>query len=237
MEETTMITVRRSSERGHVNQGWLDTYYTFSFSNYYDPGHMGFRSLRVMNEDRFGPGQGFGTHPHRDMEIVTYVLDGALAHRDSLGHSGVIGRGEFQRMTAGTGIRHSEFNASQVEPVHLYQIWLLPGQEGLTPEYEQRTIPEEERAGRLALVASPNGRDGSLTIRQDARIYLGNLEEGNRLVHPIEPGRHAWLQVLRGGVDLPGLSLVEGDGASISQESSLAISARRDSEVMVFDLA
>jgi redox-sensitive bicupin YhaK (pirin superfamily) len=232
-----MIKVRRSGERGHVRQGWLDTHYTFSFAGYYDPRHMGYRSLRVMNEDRFGGGGGFGTHPHRDMEIVTYVLSGSLAHEDSLGHSGVIGPGELQRMTAGTGIEHSEFNASATEPVHLYQIWLLPGREGLEPSYEQKAFDEAESRGRLHLVASPDGADGSLTIRQDARIYLANLEDGGRVEHPIAPGRHAWVQVLRGGVDLLGQTLSAGDGAALADEAGLAIRARGDAEVMVFDLA
>ena len=176
-----MIRVRRASERGHFDHGWLDTYHTFSFSRYYDPRQMGFRSLRVINEDRVAPGRGFGTHPHEDMEIVTYVLDGALAHRDSLGTGSTIRPGELQRMTAGTGIMHSEFNPSETEPVHLYQIWLLPEREGLEPSYEQRAFPEEERHNRLRLVASPDGRDGSLTIRQDARLYLGSLDGGREV--------------------------------------------------------
>ena len=220
-----MIRVRKASERGHFDHGWLDTYHTFSFSRYYDPRHMGFRALRVINEDRVQPGQGFGTHGHEDMEIVTYVLAGALEHKDSLGNGSTIRPGELQRMTAGTGIRHSEFNPSQTEPVHLYQIWLLPEREGLEPSYEQRAFPEEERRNRLRLVASPDGGDGSLTIRQDARLYLATLDEGHEVSHEIPPGRHAWLQVLRGGVSLNGQALSAGDGAAVSDESALAIRA------------
>jgi quercetin 2,3-dioxygenase len=232
-----MIRVRKSSERGHFDHGWLDTYHTFSFSRYYDPRHMGFRALRVINEDRVAPGQGFGTHPHRDMEIVTIVLDGALAHRDSLGSGDVLRPGELQRMTAGTGIAHSEFNASATEPVHLYQIWLLPEREGLEPSYQQRAFPEPERRNRLRLVASPDGRDGALTIRQDARLFLASLDGGEGVSHPLAPGRHAWLQVLRGDVALNGRPLSAGDGAAISDETPLAIRADGPAEVLLFDLA
>jgi redox-sensitive bicupin YhaK (pirin superfamily) len=232
-----MIRVRKAYERGHFDHGWLDTHHTFSFARYYDPRHMGFRALRVINEDRVAPGTGFGTHPHEDMEIVTYVLDGALAHRDSLGTGSTIRPGELQRMTAGTGITHSEFNPSETEPVHLYQIWLLPEREGLEPSYEQKAFPEEERHNRLQLVASPNGRDGSLTILQDARLYLASLDGGREVTHEVSPGRHAWLQVLRGGVGLNGLKLSAGDGAAVSDESSLAINADGPSEVLLFDLA
>jgi quercetin 2,3-dioxygenase len=231
-----MIRVRKASERGHFDHGWLDTYHTFSFARYHDPRQMGFRALRVINEDRVGPGRGFGTHPHEDMEIVTYVLSGALAHRDSLGTGSTILPGELQRMTAGTGITHSEFNPSATEPVHLYQIWLLPDQEGLDPSYEQRAFPEDERRNRLRLVASPDGRDGSLTIRQDARLYLSTLDEGHEVSHALATARHAWMQVLRGGVDLNGLALSAGDGAAVSDESGLAIRADGPSELMLFDL-
>src|SRR3954468_6316392 len=206
-----MIRIRKSADRGHFNHGWLDTYHSFSFGRYYDPRFMGFRSLRVINEDRVVPGQGFGTHPHRDMEIVTYVLDGALAHKDSLGTGSTIRPGELQRMTAGTGITHSEFNPSEAEPVHLYQIWLMPEREGLEPSYEQRAFPEDERRNRLRLVASPDGHDGSLTIRQDARLYLGTLDGGREVSHELMPGRHAWLQVLRGDLTLNGMALSAGD--------------------------
>jgi quercetin 2,3-dioxygenase len=232
-----MIRVRRGSERGHFDHGWLDTYHTFSFARYYDPRQMGFRALRVINEDRVAPGRGFGTHPHEDMEIVTYVLDGALEHRDSLGTGSTIRPGELQRMTAGTGIRHSEFNPSEAEPVHLYQIWLLPEREGLEPSYEQRAFPEEERRNRLRLVASPDERDGSLTIRQDARLYLASLDGDREVSHEVAPGRHAWLQVLRGGVSMNGLALSAGDGAAVSDESDLTIKADGPSEVLLFDLA
>jgi redox-sensitive bicupin YhaK (pirin superfamily) len=232
-----MIRVRKASERGHFDHGWLDTYHTFSFSRYYDPRHMSFRALRVINEDRVQPGQGFGTHPHEDMEIVTYVLSGALAHKDSLGTGSAIRPGELQRMTAGTGISHSEFNPSQTEPVHLYQIWLLPEREGLDPSYEQKAFSEEERHNRLHLVASPDGSDGSLTIRQDARLYLATLDEGHEVSKDVRPGRHAWLQVLRGNVRLNGQAISAGDGAAVSEESALAIRAESPSEVLLFDLA
>ncbi len=232
-----MIRVRRAVERGHFDHGWLDTYHTFSFSRYYDPEHMGFRALRVINEDRIAPGQGFGTHGHRDMEIVTYVLEGAVAHRDSLGSGGVIGPGELQRMTAGSGITHSEFNASETEPVHLYQIWLLPEREGLKPSYEQKAYPAQERLNRLRLVASPGGEDGSLTIRQDARLLLGSFEAGHEIAHSLDPHRHAWLQVLRGAITLNGNVLEGGDGAALTGESGLKVRAENPSEVLLFELA
>ena len=195
-----MIRVRKAGERGHFDHGWLDTYHTFSFADYYDPAHTGFRSLRVINDDRVAPGQGFGMHGHRDMEIVTYVLDGALAHRDSLGNGSILKAGELQRMTAGTGVRHSEFNPSDKDWVHLYQIWLLPRQKGLEPTYGQLRVSEEQKQGRFALVASPDGAAGSLTIQQDARLYLASLRPGDTVSHPLEHGRAAWLQVLRGSV-------------------------------------
>jgi quercetin 2,3-dioxygenase len=232
----TVIRIRPASERGHFDHGWLDTYHTFSFGDYYDPQHMGFRSLRVMNEDRVQPGQGFGMHPHRDMEIVTCVLSGALEHRDSLGNGAVLRPGEFQHMSAGTGIRHSEFNPSDREPVHLYQIWLLPSQKELPPSYDQKTFAEEKQ-GRLRVVASPDGHDGSLTIHQDALIYLSTLSNGEQLETELRPGRHAWLQVLRGTVHLNGQPLSAGDGAAISDESHLAIRASEPAEIMLFDLA
>ena len=232
-----MLRVRKSADRGHFDHGWLDTFHTFSFSSFYDPGQMGFRSLRVINEDRVAPGRGFGTHPHEDMEIVTYVLEGALAHKDSLGTGSTIRPGELQRMTAGTGITHSEFNPSPDEPVHLYQIWLFPEREGLEPSYEQKAFPDADRRNRLRLVASPDGRDGALSIRQDAELYLGSLDEGADVSHALAPGRHAWLQVLRGAVDLDGHSLTAGDGAAVSDASGLAIRAVRPAEVLLFDLS
>jgi quercetin 2,3-dioxygenase len=232
-----MIRIRRAAERGRFDHGWLDTRHTFSFGRYHDPRYMGFRALRVMNEDWVKPGQGFGAHPHRDMEIVTYVLEGTLEHRDSLGGGGTIRPGELQRMTAGTGIVHSEANPSTAESVHLYQIWLLPEREGLAPSYEQGAFPEADRRGRLRLVASPDGREGSLTIRQDAALYLGTLDADGEVSQAMTPGRHAWLQVLRGAVQLNGRPLAEGDGAAVSEEVSLSIGADRPSEVLLFDLA
>ena len=232
-----MIRLRKSAERGHFDHGWLDTRHTFSFSRYHDPRYMGFRALRVVNEDRVQPGQGFGIHGHEDMEIVTYVLSGALAHRDSLGTGSTLRPGELQRMTAGTGITHSEFNPSKTEPVHFYQIWLLPEREGLEPSYEQRAFPEEERHNRLRLVASSDGSDGSLIIRQDARLFLATLDGGREVLHEVPSVRHAWVQVLRGGVSLNGLTLSAGDGAAVSAELHLKIRADGPSEVLLFDLA
>jgi redox-sensitive bicupin YhaK (pirin superfamily) len=231
-----MIRVRKSAERGHIDHGWLDTYHTFSFSGYYDPNHQGFRSLRVINEDRVAPGRGFDTHGHRDMEIVTYVLEGTLAHRDSLGSVEMLRPGELQRMTAGTGIMHSEFNPSETEPVHLYQIWLFPERRGLEPSYEQKPFPEVERRDQLRLVASADGSDGSLVIRQDARLFLGALTEGTQITRPLAKGRHAWLQVLRGVVDVNGIALNAGDGASATDESAIALRSVEKSEVLLFDL-
>ncbi len=232
-----MIRVRKSVERGHFDHGWLDTRHTFSFGDYRDPKQMGFRSLRVINEDWIRPGAGFGAHGHRDMEIVTYVLEGALAHRDSLGSGSVLRAGELQRMTAGRGITHSESNASDTESVHLYQIWLRPERAGLDPSYEQRAISPEETNGRLRLVASPDGSGEALTIRQDARLYLGRLDAGQELTQALEPGRNAWFQVLRGAVELGGVALSEGDGAAVSDEASLTIRGASTSEVLLFDLA
>ncbi|MBM4072559.1 MAG: pirin family protein [Planctomycetes bacterium] len=231
-----MLRIRRSADRGHFNHGWLDTYNTFSFSDYYDPEHMGFRVLRVMNEDRVAPGQGFGMHGHRDMEIVTYVLEGALEHKDSLGNGDVLRPGEFQRMTAGTGIRHSEFNPSATEPVHLYQIWIMPERNGLPPGYEQRPIDVKKSENRLLLAASRDGQNGSLTIRQDARLYLTRLDAGKAVGFGIQPGRAAWVQVLRGGVMVNGQLLAAGDGAALEGEEAVEIKGAETAEVMVFDL-
>lgn len=232
-----MITIRKANERGHVNHGWLDTHYTFSFSSYRDPAHVHFRALRVMNEDFVAPGQGFGTHPHEDMEIVTYVLEGALEHRDSMGNGEVLRPGEFQRMSAGTGITHSEFNPSTTEPVHLYQIWLFPERKGIEPSYEQKRFAEVERHNQLRLVASPDAAQNSLLIHQDAQIFLSSLDEGREVTHQIAEGRHAWLQVLRGSVTLNGQRLDTSDGAAVSNESLLTIQANNTAEVMLFDLA
>jgi redox-sensitive bicupin YhaK (pirin superfamily) len=232
-----MIQVRKAEDRGHFDHGWLSTYHTFSFADYQDPDHMGFRSLRVINEDQVQPGQGFGTHGHRDMEIITCVLEGTLQHKDSLGNGSIIKPGELQRMSAGTGIRHSEFNPSATEWVHLYQIWLLPDRRGVTPSYEQRVFTEVDRAGRLRLVASPDGADGSLRIHQDARLFLTTLSQGQTASHSLEHGRAAWVQVLRGRTTLNGNALVAGDGAAVIEEAKLEMSAQERSEIMVFDLA
>ena len=232
-----MIQIRKAQDRGHANHGWLDTYHTFSFASYRDPQHMGFRSLRVMNEDFVQPGQGFGTHPHNDMEIVPYVLEGALEHKDSMGNGEVLRPGEFQRMSAGTGITHSEFNPSRSEPVHLYQIWLFPERKGIEPSYEQKRFPTEERHNRLRLVASRNAEDGSLLIHQDARIYLSSVDSGSSVQHELPQGRHAWLQVLRGHVSLNGIALDHSDGAAVSEVAALTIQADDDAEIMLFDLA
>ena len=232
-----MIQVRKAAERGHFDHGWLDTQHTFSFGDYYDPAHLGFRSLRVINDDRVQPGQGFGMHGHRDMEIVTYVLDGALQHRDSLGTGSIIRAGELQRMTAGTGVRHSEFNPSDKEWVHLYQIWLLPERKGLEPSYEELALGEDQKRGQFRLVASPNGADGSMTIHQDARLYLASLLPGESVAQQIVPGRTAWLQVLQGSVKLLGNDLSTGDGAATTDENTVAVQATVPSEVLFFDLA
>jgi redox-sensitive bicupin YhaK (pirin superfamily) len=237
VKENFMVAIRRAQDRGHFNHGWLDTYHTFSFGDYFDPAHTQLRSLRVMNEDRVAPGQGFGMHGHRDMEIVTYVLDGALEHRDSLGNGSVLMPGELQRMTAGTGIRHSEFNPSPNEPVHLYQIWLLPERPGLAPGYEQKPFPRAARQNRWQLVASPTAESGSLTIHQDARLYLAELSAGKSLTHTIDAGRLAWLQVLRGAVRFDNEQLTAGDGAAISDQSPLQVTAEAPAELLLFDLA
>jgi redox-sensitive bicupin YhaK (pirin superfamily) len=232
-----MLTLRPAAERGHADHGWLDTHHTFSFAGYYDPRHMGFRALRVINEDVVAPRGGFGTHHHEDMEIVTYVLDGALAHRDSLGNGATILPGEVQRMSAGTGIDHSEFNHSGDEPVHLLQIWILPERLGLTPSYEQRAFPLDTAKDDLLLVASRDGRDGSVTVHQDVALYAGRLAHGAKLERAIGAGRHAWVQVARGAVEVNGVALRAGDGLAASGEPKLAIAATEDAEILVFDLA
>ena len=228
-----MIQIRKADNRGHFDHGWLDTYHTFSFADYYDPEFMGFRALRVINEDRVQPGRGFGTHSHRDMEIVTYVLEGELQHRDSMGTGSIIRPGEVQRMSAGTGVLHSEVNPSRDRSVHLLQIWLLPDRRGLKPEYEQKTFPAEERADRLRLVASHDGSDGSLTIHQDAKILAGTIRDS--VQYELQPGRYAWLQVARGSLDLNGQTLNAGDGAAIENEPTLTLRGK-DAEVLLFDL-
>ena len=234
-----MIAVRRSGERGHFDHGWLDTFHTFSFADYLDERHMGFRALRVINEDRVRPGQGFGTHGHRDMEILTYVLEGEVAHRDSTGGKGTIVPGEVQRMSAGTGVTHSEFNASKDDPLHLLQIWILPDRRGHAPAYEQKAFPDEERRGRLRLVASPDGAAGSLTIHQDARVYASLLAKGESLEHSLGPGRGAFIQVARGEVEVGGQALRAGDGAAVEGQERLSIAGRGDglAELLLFDLA
>ncbi|HEY2252179.1 MAG TPA: pirin family protein [Planctomycetaceae bacterium] len=231
-----MIQVRKAHDRGHANHGWLDTYHTFSFADYQDDAHMGFRSLRVINEDRVAPGMGFGMHGHRDMEIVTYVLEGALEHKDSLGNGDVLRPGEFQRMSAGTGIRHSEFNPSATEPVHLYQIWLLPLTRGITPGYEQKRFDATEKQNSLRLVASPDGATGSLAIHQNASIYLASLDAGATVTHELADGRHAWMQVLRGEVSVNGARLETSDGLAASDERQLTITSDQPAEIMLFDM-
>jgi redox-sensitive bicupin YhaK (pirin superfamily) len=232
-----MITLRPAAERGHTDLDWLDSRHTFAFGDYYDPAHLGFRSLRVLNDDRIGPGAGFGTHPHRDMEIITVVLAGALQHRDSLGTGSIIRPGEVQRMTAGTGIRHSEYNPSPVEPLHLLQIWLVPERRGLPPGYEQRAFPEAERRDQLQLVAARDGRNGALTIHQDADVFVGLLSPGRRVTQQLRPGRAAWVQVARGSVALNGRTLRAGDGAAVVEEPAVALTADEETEVLLFDLA
>ncbi|MEG4288164.1 pirin family protein [Microcoleus sp. C2C3] len=232
-----MITVRKSEARGHANHGWLDSYHTFSFAGYYDPNYMNFRSLRVINEDVVSPGRGFGTHGHSDMEIITYVLEGALEHKDSLGTGAVIKPGEVQRMTAGTGIQHSEFNHSQTDPVHLLQIWLLPDTKGLSPSYEQRDFPLAERRGKLRLVAARDARDGAVKVHQDVDLYAAVLDKNSRVSHALGPNRHAWVQVARGSVLLNGLALENGDAAAVSDEAEVVIDAAEDAEFLLFDLA
>lgn len=232
-----MLQVRKARERGHADHGWLNTWHTFSFASYQDPQHVRFRALRVMNEDVVAPGQGFGTHPHNDMEIVTYVLSGALEHKDSMGNGEVLRPGEFQRMTAGTGITHSEFNPSATEPTHLYQIWLFPERKGLTPGYEQKSFPAAGRYNELRLVASREGIQDSLRIHSDAAIYLAQLDRNGSVQSAIAPGRSAWLQVLSGSVSVNGVALSQSDGLAVTGEESLTITAAEDSEVMLFDLA
>ncbi|MBD2328867.1 pirin family protein [Alkalinema sp. FACHB-956] len=232
-----MLTLRRSHDRGHANHGWLDSYHTFSFANYYDPAHMQYRSLRVINEDYIAAGMGFGSHPHRDMEIVTYVLEGALEHKDSLGNGAIMRPGDVQRMTAGTGIVHSEFNPSAEEPTHLLQIWILPEQANLEPSYEQKYFPPEARSGKLRLIASRDGRDGSVVVHQDMNLYAALLQAGEQIQHPVSADRHFWVQVARGTVQINGEVLEAGDAAAIDNVTTLGAIAQADAEFLVFDLA
>src|SRR5690242_17043026 len=231
-----MLKIRRARERGHAQHGWLESYHTFSFADYYDPAFMGFQALRVINEDRVQPGQGFGTHSHRDMEIVTYVIDGALQHKDSLGTGSVIRPGDVQRMSAGTGVSHSEFNASRGERVHFLQIWIIPEKAGLPPSYEQRAFPSPELADRLRLVASRDARDGSITVHQDVALYAAMLVPQKTLRHELRSGRHSWLQVAFGELSVNGQTVAAGDGAAISDEPKVELVAREDSEILLFDL-
>jgi len=232
-----MIWIRKSDERGHANHGWLDTHFTFSFADYYDPKHMHFRTLRVMNDDRVAGGGGFPMHPHRDMEIVTYVLEGALEHRDSMGNGSVIRPGDIQYMSAGTGVMHSEVNSSKTEPVHLYQIWMFPEKKGLKPAYGQKNFSEEGKRGKLRLVVYPDGRDGSVMIRQENELYASVLAKGETVKHELKPERHAYVQVARGSVTLNGKKLDEGDGAAISDEKVVELTGETEAEVLLFELA
>jgi hypothetical protein len=232
-----MITVRKSNERGHANHGWLDSHHTFSFANYYDPRHTGFRDLLVINEDRVIGGAGFGRHGHQDMEIVSYVLDGQLEHKDSMGTGSVLEYGDVQRMSAGTGVRHSEFNHSKEKNVHFLQIWITPRAVGLAPGYEEKSFTAEEKKNQLRLIVSPDGAQGSLHINQDASIYASILDEDKTISMPLREGRHSWIQVARGWIEVNGVKLKEGDGAAISQEKNLEMKALAPSEFLVFDLA
>jgi len=231
-----MMTIRRANERGHANHGWLDAHHTFSFADYHDPNWMGFRSLRVINDDTIAGGGGFGTHPHRDMEIITYILSGALQHRDSMGHEAVLKAGDVQRISAGTGIAHSEFNYSPIEPVHLLQIWLYPERKGVKPAYAERSLGNGSAKIGLTLVASRDGRDGSVSIHQDADLWLARLVGGADATHTLKAGRHAWVQVAEGEVTLNGQTLRAGDGAALSEEPALTLSAKAPAQVLLFDL-
>lgn len=232
-----MIVRRPANERGHSDLGWLDSRHSFSFADYYDPRFMGFRALRVINEDKVKPGYGFGTHPHRDMEIISYVLDGALAHRDSMGTGSVIRPGDVQRMSAGTGVLHSEMNPSETEGVHFLQIWLMPESRGIQPSYEEKRFDAADKQGRLRLIAARDARDGAVAIHQDVDLYAGLLKTGEGARLDLRPGRHAWIQVAQGAVTLNGQALNQGDGAAVSEEAALDLQATADSEVLVFDLA
>ncbi len=229
--------IRRAADRGHVDHGWLDTWHTFSFGSYLDRRHMGFRALRVINDDRVEPGMGFGTHGHRDMEIITYVLSGALSHKDSMGNGSTIRPGNVQRMSAGTGVTHSEFNASDTEPVHLLQIWILPDRNGDVPSYEEAEFTADDKRGRLRLIASPDGRDGSVTIHADARVFASVLGDNQRVSHAVAPGRHIWVHVATGSVEVAGERLTAGDAIAISDGDDISITGIGEGEVLLFDLA
>ena len=232
-----MLTIRKSEERGHANHGWLDSYHTFSFANYYDPQHMAFRSLRVINQDQIAGGKGFGTHPHRNMEIITYMLDGTLEHKDSMGNGSVIRVGDVQRMSAGTGVTHSEFNPSATEMAYLLQIWILPNQENVKPSYEQIFFPREEKLNQLCLIASSDGRDRSVTIYQDANIYASILEDGAEVTHTVNQNRYVWIQVARGNVLVGDRLLNSGDAISSDQFGDLKLTSQGSSELLIFDLS
>lgn len=229
------MTIRRSEERGHANHGWLNSYHTFSFAGYHDPQHMGFRSLRVINDDKVAPGAGFGTHPHRDMEIITYVLDGALEHKDSMGNGRIIRPGEVQYMAAGTGVQHSEFNPSPSEPVHLLQIWIQPDKKNAKPDYAEKSLTDAA-PGKLHLAASKSGRDGSIAINQDADLFVGKLNAGDQVSHAFKPQRHGWLHVAEGEVELNGQTLKSGDAAAFSDEKGISFQAKSPTQVLLFDL-
>lgn len=230
-----MMNIRKSDERGHANHGWLDSYHTFSFADYYDPKNMHFRSLRVINEDFIAPSQGFGTHPHSDMEIITYIVSGALQHRDSMGNSAIMRAGDIQRISAGSGIMHSEFNASSADPVHLLQIWLMPDQKGVKPGYVERSFARAE-PGKLHLATSKTGRDGSIPINQDADLYFGKLNAGQKTELPLRPGRHAWLQLIEGQLEVNGTKLNAGDAAGINDAEALKLSPLDSAHFLLFDL-
>ena len=232
-----MISIRQAAARGHADHGWLRSFHTFSFADYYDAAFMGFRTLRVINEDRVEPGKGFATHGHENMEILSYVIDGALEHRDSLGNGSVIRPGDVQRMSAGTGVRHSEFNPSDTTPVHFLQIWIVPAQRDLAPSYEQRTVPAAEKHNVLGLLASQDGRAGSVTIHQDVSVYATLLDPARRITHRLGPGRHAWVQIARGALTVNGIALAAGDGAALSGEPTLELAADTSAEAVIFDLA
>jgi redox-sensitive bicupin YhaK (pirin superfamily) len=232
-----MMTIRRGNERGHAEHGWLDSHHTFSFADYFDPEHMGFRSLRVINEDRVSPGQGFGAHPHRDMEIISYVLDGSLEHKDSMGTGSVIRPGDVQRMSAGSGVVHSEFNGSESDPVHFLQIWIIPAKRNIAPSYEQKTFSAADKQGRFRVVASPDGRDGSVTVHSDAVLHAGLFDKGERGELTLGKGRHGWVHVARGEVQVNGQELVAGDGAAFTEETAIRVEGVDGAEVLVFDLA
>jgi len=232
-----MLTIRKSEDRGHADHGWLDSHHTFSFANYHDPAHMGFRSLRVINDDRVAPGRGFGAHAHRDMEILTYVLDGKLAHKDNMGHTEVLGPNEIQKMSAGTGVIHSEFNASESEPVHFLQIWIEPSKTGVKPSYQQFQFDPAEKQGKFRLLASPEGGDRVASLHQDAKVSVAALAAGEKLSYPLAAGRSAWVHVVEGSVTINGESLATGDAVAVEHETALEFAADAASEVLVFDLA